>query len=228
MNTLLLDGLVKILLVLVLVSAVFIITRRNLYSLFRSYSFQSALIALIAFFLYLQEWNKVLLFTAVLTLVSKSILIPKILKKVHGRMNDEQEVEFCYLQPSGSIFVSMTLIFLIHIIFSKILAGFTLNNLFFIGAVLGMSLTLIGMMTIFSRKKVVSKIIGYLVMENGVVLFSLFLSELPFLIEVFVLMDLIMLVIIAAILAVGIDSSIEQFHAKLNPFRAWFKRSDKQ
>ncbi|MEK6900021.1 MAG: hydrogenase subunit, partial [Nanoarchaeota archaeon] len=123
MNTLLLEGLVKILLVLILVSAVFIITRRDLFSLFRSYSFQSALIAFIAFFLYLQEWNIILLFTAVLTLISKSIFIPRILKKVYARMNDEHDVEFCYLQPSGSIFVSIALIMLVHIIFSKILDG---------------------------------------------------------------------------------------------------------
>ena len=156
MNVVLLDGLVKILLVLILVSAVFIITRRDLFSLFRSYSFQSALIALIAFFLYLREWNIVLLFMAILTLLSKSILIPRILKKVYSSMNNQHDVEFCYLQPSGSIFVSIILIILVQIIFSRILAGLALDNLFFIGAVLGMSLTLIGMMIVFSRKKVVS------------------------------------------------------------------------
>jgi hydrogenase-4 component E len=39
------------------------------------------------------------------------------------------------------------------------------GSLFFLGAVIGASLCLNGMLVIFSRKKVVTKIVGYLVME---------------------------------------------------------------
>ena len=55
-------------------------------------------------------------------------------------------------------------------------------------------------------------------MENGVVLFSLFLTELPLLIEILIIIDLIMLTLIATVMAFGIDSTIEEFHARLNPF----------
>jgi hydrogenase-4 component E len=75
-----------------------------------------------------------------------------------------------------------------------------------------------GMIVIFTRKQTLTNIVGYLTMENGVVLFSLFLTELPLLIEILIIIDLIMLTLIATVLAFGIDSTIEEFHARLNPF----------
>ena len=225
MNILLVDGIVKIFLVLILVEA-FIITRRNIFGLFSTYRMQSILIAAVALFLFLKDGNIVLLYTALLTIISKSIFIPYILKKAQKSMNISHEVVFRFIQPGSSILASIFIILMVHIVFSKILAGLALSNLFYIGAVLGVSLTLIGMLILFTRKQIISKMVGYLTMENGVVLFSLFISELPLLIEVFILMDLIMLVIIAGILNFGITSTMEEFHNKLNPLRNWFKESD--
>lgn len=226
MNILLIDGIVKIFLVLILVSEAFIITRRNIFGLFSTYRMQSILIAAVALFLFLKDGHIVLLYTALLTIISKSIFIPYILKKAQKNMNISHEVIFRFIQPGSSILVSIFIILMVHIVFSKILAGLALSNLFYIGAVLGVSLTLIGMLILFTRKQIISKMVGYLTMENGVVLFSLFISELPLLIEVFILMDLIMLVIIAGILNFGITSTMEEFHNKLNPLRNWFKESD--
>jgi len=226
MNIIFLDGLVKIFLVLVLISEAFVITRRHILGLISTYRVQSIFLAIIAMVLFLKEGNMVLLYTAILTIVSKSILIPYILTRAQKSLKISHEVEFHFLQPSGSIFLSVMIILMVHVIFSRVLSGLELSNLFHIGAVLGVSLTLIGMLILFSRKQIISKIIGYLTMENGVVLFSLFISELPLLIEVFILMDLIILVVIAAILSFGVNSTVDEFHEKLNPMRNWFKESD--
>lgn len=227
MKLLVLEGLVKLMLVLIFSTTALIITTRDLLSLFRSYAWQSLFIAAVALFLFLQEQHAVLLYTAGLTLLSKTIFIPRLLKHTQKSINIHRDVEFHYLQPAGSIFLSVFIIFLVYLVFSKLLAAFTLfnsNPFFSVGAVLGLSLALIGMTIIFSRKQIVSKMMGYLVMENGVVLFSLFLGELPFLIESLVLMDLIMLIMLSAVLGFGMSSSVEDFHAKLNPFRNWLKR----
>ncbi|MBI5388880.1 hydrogenase subunit, partial [Candidatus Woesearchaeota archaeon] len=180
---------------------------------------QSLFVAAIAFLLFLKEKNVILVYTALLTLISRGIFIPFIMKKVQKKINIRRDIEFHYLQSSGSIIAAIIIILLVHIVFSKILGTMGLTGLYYVGAVLGFSLTMIGMLIIFSRKKIITKIVGYLTMENGVVLFSLFISELPLLIEMFVLMDLIMLVVIAATLGMGMDSSIETFHEQLNPFR---------
>ncbi len=223
MNVVLFEGLVKLFLVVVVVSTAFILTGKDLLALFRTYALQSVFIAAVAFILFLQERNMILLYTAMLTLVSKGIIIPKLLQKVQKSMNVRRDIEFHYLQPSGSIFLSIILLLVVHLIFLKIMRDVTTSSLFHTGLVVGVSLTFIGMLIIFSRRKIISKIVGYLTMENGAVLFSLFMGELPLLIEVLVLMDLMVLVLVAAMLAFGMDSSIEDFHYKLNPFRRWFK-----
>ncbi len=91
-----------------------------------------------------------------------------------------------------------------------------------------MSIVFMGMIVIFTRKQTITNIVGYLTMENGVVLFSLFLTELPLLIEVLIIVDLIMLTLIATILAFGIDSTIEEFHARLDPFHSSEKKTPQQ
>lgn len=228
MNLGITENMIELFLVLVILSAALIVTRRDILSFFRAYSLQSLGIAAIAFILFLQEKNIILLYMAILTLVSKVIIIPIILKKVQGSMQIHRDVEFHYLNPGGSIAATMSLILLTHVVFSRLLQDFFVSKFFYIGTVLGFSLTLIGMLIIFSRKMVITKIVGYLTMENGAVLLSLFVAELPFLIEIFVLIDLIMLVLVAAILGFGITSSIEELHAKINPFHNWFKRGNKQ
>ena len=92
------------------------------------------------------------------------------------------------------------------------------STLFTLGATVGVSIVFMGMIVIFTRKQTLTNVVGYLTMENGVVLFSLFLTELPMLIEILIIIDLIMLTLIATVLAFGIDSTIEEFHARLNPF----------
>ncbi|MFA5879181.1 MAG: hydrogenase subunit [Candidatus Margulisiibacteriota bacterium] len=226
MSGLLLAGFVKVCLVLILISEAFILTRRHIFGLFNTYRAQSILIAAVALFLFFKTGNIVLLYTAILTVLSKCLLLPYILKKAQKSMHISHDVEFRFLQPSSSIFISIFIILMVHIVFSKVLTGLALSNLFYIGSVLGVSLTLIGMMILFTRKQIISKMVGYLTMENGVVLFGLFISELPLLIEVFILMDLIMLVVIAGILSFGVTSTIEEFHVKLNPLRNWFNEGE--
>jgi hydrogenase-4 component E len=80
------------------------------------------------------------------------------------------------------------------------------------------------MLVIFSRKKVVTKTVGYLVMENGILIFSLFMAELPFIIELLIIVDLIIFILLATILSFGIESTEEDFHRKLNIFSTWFRK----
>ncbi len=228
MNMLILDGLVKIFLILVIISEAFIITRRHILGLFNTYAMQSLLIAIIAFILFIKEHNWILFFIALITILSKSIFIPYVLKKTQKTLKISHEVEFGFLQPGGSIFVSVLIILFVSIIFSKISSALALSQVFYLGAILGLSLSLIGMVILFTRKQTISKIVGYLTMENGVVLFSLFISEIPFIIEIFILMDLIMLVMIIAILTFGINSTVEEFHVKLNPFRNFLKEQPEE
>jgi hydrogenase-4 component E len=204
------------LLVLVLITGAFIVTRKDLLSLVSTYQMQSLLLAGIALTLYSAEESPMLLSLAALTLISKVLVIPYIIKKIQREINIPRDVEFHYISPIASIFITIFLILIVYGAFTNILKDLALSSLFYLGAVFGISLTLMGMLITFSRKKVITKIIGYLTMENGVLLFSLFITELPFIIEVLILVDLFMIVLLATILAIGMDSSIEAFQERFH------------
>ena len=222
-SAIILEGLLKSLLILVVVSAGVLVSRRDILSTFRSYAFQSFFLACIAIVLYIQEKNIVLLYTAILTFLSKVWFIPFFLRVVQQKLKIRRDIEFRYLKPTGSLFLSLVIILVVYLVFSPILHNLPVTDMFLLGSGLGISVVLIGMITCFSRKKIIMKVVGYLTMENGAVLFSLFLSELPFMIEIFVVMDLIMMVMITVIMSFGMNTSIEEFHEYLNPFQHWSK-----
>ncbi len=207
---------IEALLVMVLVTGAFVVTRKDLLSLVSAYQLQSLLLSVIAVSLYLSNGSEMLLYLAVLTVTSKVILIPYAIKKIQKEIKISRDIDFHYLSPMESITAMIFLILLVYGSFTKILRELSPGDLFYLGAVFGISLTLMGMLITFSRKKVITKVIGYLTMENGVLLFSLFLTELPFMIEVLVMIDLFMIVLLAAILSIGVDSSVEEFREKFN------------
>jgi hydrogenase-4 component E len=213
------DGLIKVLLALVLITGAFIVTRRNLLSLVTIYSAQSLMLALIALLLYAENGRIMLIYLAALTLISKVIVIPRAIRSVRERMNIRRDMEFAYLTPASSMFVTILMIILVYYAFSRFLHELQLTSLFYLGAVFGISMALMGMLVTFTRRRVITKTIGYLTMENGVLLFGIFLTELPFIIEVLIIVDLIILVVLATLLSVGIDSTIEDFQARLHPFQ---------
>jgi hydrogenase-4 component E len=223
MNLPVLDDITKILFVLVLATAALIISIRTLSSLLNIYSLQSWVIAAVAFVLYLKNGSVVLLLLAILTVASKAFLVPFVMRRIQKSMNIKRDLEFRYLTPIGSILVGTAMIFLVYWSFSQFLPELSSETMFFPGAVIGVSLALMGMMVIFTRKRMITKILGYLTMENGVLLFSLFVAELPFIIELLIILDLVMLIVLATVLAFGIDTSIDEFHDKLNAFTLWFK-----
>ncbi len=217
------DVLIKILFVLILGTSLLIIMQKTLFSLISVYGIQSFMIGLISFMLYLKTGSNVLLALAVITLITKVIVIPYMLNRVITESSLKRDADFRYLTPVGAMLAGIILVFGVYVSFSRVFL-LSHDNLFFLGAVIGVSLTLIGMLVVFSRKKVVTKTMGYLTMENGILLFSLFMAELPFIIELLIIVDLIIFILLATILAFGIDSTEEDFHRRLDIFKSWFRK----
>jgi len=221
------DGVIKILFVCVLITAAYIITTKNLISLVRVYALQSLVLVAIATALFWYEGAVILAAIAIITLVSKVIIIPYFIAAVQEKIRIKRDIEFHFLSPTSSLFISIALMLVIYITLSKVLAGTPAKgSLFFFGAVIGLSLVLMGMMVTFSRKKAITKVLGYLSMENGVLLFGLFATELPFIIEFLIVIDLIILVILTTILTIGIDSTLEEYHNRLHRFYLWEEQEE--
>jgi len=216
------EGLIRILFVGVVVTAAYIITSRNLLSVVSVYAVQSLMLVLIALSLYSLEGSLVLLAIAVITFVSKVLIIPYFIATVQEKIRIKRDIEFHYLTPTSSLLLSVVLMLVIYMALSRILLGTSeRNSLFFFGAVIGISLMLMGMMVTFSRKKAITKVLGFLSMENGVLLFGMFVTELPFIIEFLIIIDLIIIVLLTAILSIGIDSTLEDYQNRLHRFHLW-------
>lgn len=215
-------SLLRISLVLVLISAAYLLTTRNLSTLVRTYAGQSLLLVFIATLIGIIEQNTLLLLVGAITLVSKVIGIPWFITIIRRKIRISQDLTFRYLQPAGALVVSILLILLVYICFSRILTDLSAeNSLFFLGSVIGVSLMLMGLIAIFCRQLAITKVIGYLSMENGVLLFGLCVTELPFITEFTIMVDLIILVLLTTILTVGMDSSIESYMSRLREFHLW-------
>ncbi|WP_321507198.1 hydrogenase subunit [uncultured Methanoregula sp.] len=213
---------IKILLVMVIITAAYIISTRNLLSLVSVYAIQSLTLVLIALVLYMREEIPVLLAIAVITFASKVIIIPYFIATIQEKVRIRRDIEFHFLSPTTSLIISMALMLVIYMALGNILGGTEAGKSFlFFGAVLGISLMLMGMMVTFSRKRAITKVLGYLTMENGVLLFGLFVTELPFIIEFLIIIDLIIVVLLTTILTVGIDSTLEDYHKRLHRFHLW-------
>jgi hydrogenase-4 component E len=214
---------IKILFVLILGTASSIIMQKTLSTLFSIYGIQSFLIAVISFVLFKETGSYILLVLALLTIVTKVIIIPYMLNKIRVTGALKRDAEFRYLTPVSAILIGIGLIVVVYISFSRVFM-LSQDNLFFLGAVIGVSLALMGMLVIFSRKKVVTKVVGYLAMENGILLFGIFMAELPLIIELLIIVDLIIFILLATVLAFGIESTEDDFRLKLNMFTNWFKK----
>jgi len=212
-------GIIRILFVGIIITAAYIISTRNLLSVISVYALQSFTLVFIALALYSLEGSIVLLAIAGVTLISKVIIIPYFIATIQEKIRIKRDIEFHYLSPTTSLLISMALMLVIYMSLGRIVEGTPARqSLFFFGAVLGISLMLMGMMVTFSRKRAITKVLGFLSMENGVLLFGMFVTELPFIIEFLIIIDLIILVILTTILSVGIDSTLEDYNKRLHRF----------
>lgn len=216
----LVPGIIRILLVCIIITAAYIISTRNLLSLVSMYSLQSLTLVCLALALWTLESSPVLLAIAVISLVSKAIVIPYFIATIQEKIRIRRDIEFHFLSPTTSLLLSMALMLVVYMVLARVLQDIPVReNLFFFGAVIGISLMLMGMMVMLSRKRAITKVLGFLSMENGVLLFGMFVTELPFIIEFLIIIDLIILVLLTTILTVGIDSTLEDYHKRLHRFR---------
>jgi len=84
-DTALVSGIIRVLFVVVIITAAYIITTRNILSLVSVYAIQSLTLVLIALSLYTLEGSSVLLAIAVITFISKVLIIPYFIATIQER-----------------------------------------------------------------------------------------------------------------------------------------------
>lgn len=147
-------------------------------------------------FIQLSEINTLnLVFILLETIVFKSIAVPVFLSYLLRRNNITREAE-PYL-PNFVSLVITTFIVVITILISSTIKDTHLDKIFFVVA---LSTLFFGLYLIATRRKIITHVMGYMVIENGVFVLSLAIgNEMPMLVNLGIMLD-----IFASVLILGI------------------------
>jgi hydrogenase-4 component E len=184
-----------VLLIIFLITLFYLAIANRMTTYINLLALQGILLFLVAF-MQLSHINTVNLVLILLeTIVFKSIAVPVFLRRVLKRNHITREAE-----PYVPNFVSLiitTLIVVVTIILSNSMQENNLDKIFFVVA---LSTLFTGLYFIASRRKIITHVMGYLVIENGVFALSLAVgNEMPMLVNLGIMLD-----IFASVLILGI------------------------
>jgi len=129
------------------------------------------------------------------TVIFKAVVVPLFLNRVIKRNNITRVAE--PFVPNFISLIIITLIIVITIVLSNSIKDINLDKTYFVVA---LSTLFTGLYIISTRRKIITHVMGYLVIENGVFILSLAVgNEMPMLVNLGIMLD-----IFASVLILGI------------------------
>jgi hydrogenase-4 component E len=176
--------------------------RKSLDALIRLYALQNVLLALLAFVL--AEGERHFVVAGLALLLIKGVLIPLYLFWLLERLGISHEVE-SYLSIPLSLLLGGVLV----AVGFRVGSSFVLEGARLPEAVpVALGLILLGMLSMASRKKAITQVLGFLALENGVFLLALAETRgLPLFIELGVALDAFAAVVLTGVLIFRIRST---------------------
>jgi hydrogenase-4 component E len=181
-----------------LVTAYLMVGQRALFTAIRLYGAQSLLLAIVAVTMAVSEGRGDLFVTAALTVTLKAIVIPWFLMRVIDRIGIHREIE-PYLNVPISLLVCLGL----TVVGYRVSTGFEEGTRGVTHHLIGvaLSLLLIGLFLMVTRKKAITQILALLTVENAVFLVVLGVtSGMPLVVELGISFDVILAVLVLGVL----------------------------
>ncbi len=207
MNDLLFSQLTTLGSSIVLISGILLLWRRSIGAYISSFRWQSAalagVIALIGFFGDAPE----LYLVAVFTFVVKGLILPHYLQRMMVRLKVTREIQ-PYVNNATSLIIAGLLVLLAYAVTRPLMlvGGSPTRS----GIPLAIGLIFVGLFVILSRKKALTQIIGFLVLENGIVLLTALTTYgIPLVVELGVFLDLLMGFLVMQVLVYQIHGTFE-------------------
>ena len=181
-----------------LVSAYLMVGQKALFTTIRLYGLQSVLLGIVAATNALSEGRHDLFVTAALTVTLKGLLIPWFLMRVIDRIGIHREIE-PFLNVPTSLLVCLGL----TVVGYRVSTGFPEGSRGVSHHLIGVALSmlLIGLFLMVTRKKAITQILALLTVENAVFLVAVGVtSGMPFIVELGISFDVILAVLVLGIL----------------------------
>ena len=205
--------------ILILLSSFILMANKRIRSYIKTLRLQAVLIALAAGVMGVRSFREEgavdILVVGILIIVLKVIYIPNLLSKTNQNVEHKAEKDFILNIP----------------ILVVICCGIVVFSYFTISAVDGLnegrimmhlvnsiSVILIGLFFMISRKKAIGQIIGFLVIENGLFVTAMFATDgMPFIIDLGIFVDMLTAVMIMGVMVFRINEKFESINIdKLN------------
>lgn len=148
---------------------------------------------------------------AALTLVIKAIIIPKVLLRVTRKIRDELKMEANpYVSLRLSVIISALLVALAYGLTQEVFATSKIDRIAEAYLPVSLSLFFIGLFVMVNRRIALNQVVGLLIIENGLFLFTLALTRgVSLIIEIGIFADILVGIIISAILLHRISQTFD-------------------
>ncbi len=198
------------LLILIIISLIYAVAANRLTTYIGIIAFQGVILFALTF-IELIEINAVnLTFILIETIVFKSVAIPAFLQYVIKRNNLTREAE-----PYVSNFLSVVVITAIIVgsfLLSSNLHDDPLKTMFFVVA---LSALFTGLYIIVSRRKLITHVMGFLIIENGVFVLSIAVgSQMPMIVNIGIMLDIFVSVLLLGIFVNRIGDVLKEHDAE--------------
>jgi hydrogenase-4 component E len=190
-----------------LVTAYLMVGQKALFTTIRLYGLQSLLLAVVATTIAISESRHELFVTTALTVVLKTILIPWFLMRTVDRIGIHREIE-----PFLNVPISLLICLGLTVVGYRVSTGFEEGTRQATHHLIGvaLSLLLIGMFLMVTRKKAITQILALLTVENAVFLAAVGVtSGMPLVVEFGIAFDVMLAVLVLGILVQRIVARFE-------------------
>ncbi|MGE5432482.1 MAG: hypothetical protein ACM3QX_15475 [Syntrophomonadaceae bacterium] len=192
--------------ILFCLSLLYLATTTRVTAYLKVFVLQSILLFFIVMLPLLNHLSAFTLILPLTILVVKAILIPRYIKK---KIINELEIKTTIesnIQQFNFLLLSVFSMVAVFVFSNIITKGAAVDPIPFAAA---FSSVVIGLYVIIFRKKLIVHVIGFLVMENGIFLLGIAVaSEMPFLIELGMLLDIFVVVFLMGIAINKISSTL--------------------
>lgn len=191
-----------------LVSAYLLVGQKALFTAIRLYGVQSLLLAIVGATIAISQGRHELFVTAAITVVLKTVLIPWFLMRVIDRIGIHREIE-PFLSVPASLLVCVGL----TVVGYRVSTGFPSAEHDVSHHLIGVALSmlLIGLFLMVTRKKAITQILALLTVENAVFLVAVGVtSGMPLVVELGIAFDVILAVLVLGVL---VHRIVERFES---------------
>jgi hydrogenase-4 component E len=192
---------------LALIFALMLLWHRSVHAYTTAFTWQSVvltgIIATVAYF----EHDAELWLVAALFLLLKGWIIPRLLRRMEQPFGEEQEVR-PYLNTATSLLICGLLVLFAYAVSRRLVALSELPTR--AGIPLALGLVFVSLFVIATRKKALTQVIGFLMLENGIALLAVLGTYgIPLVVELGVFLDLLLGFIVMQVVIYRIRETFE-------------------